>query len=106
MSYEDTMADIRTVCDGAADRFERISELLSEPGPTCATCRFFRTVEIDPDDEWDRTPPPGTALADWGECLRYPPVVMAMSNRDGTPSVQVWRPDVANTDWCGEWKPK
>lgn len=63
-----------------------------EPRPplkpvSCGNCHFY-------DDDGD-----GSGE---GVCMRYPPVVV----HDAETMAETWWPDVDDTDWCGEFKPK
>lgn len=58
-----------------------------ENGPTCAACRHFSPA--------DHTTDEGA-----GECRKNPPVIVQVG-------VDLFRsafPDVAETDWCGEFE--
>jgi hypothetical protein len=61
-------------------------------GQLCGQCRWFRRAEQD-----------GTEAADFGECLRYPPFVVALHNEiDQLEPISAF-PLVETSDFCGEF---
>lgn len=55
----------------------------------CNNCRFFRLHNFH--------------FATHGECLRYPPVPIIPPDYD---DAVAYVPEVEQSHWCGEWKPK
>jgi hypothetical protein len=64
---------------------------------TCITCKHSRpNLDDYADDGEDATP----VL----ECWRYPPLMVPLATDDATYEVVAIRPQVAETDTCGEFQ--